>query len=68
MQEYNAPIEDILFVIENLSSDIKSTNEEYSDPDLLKQIFEEAGKFSSNVLAPLNPIETKKVYPLKMVW
>ena len=46
MQEYNAPIEDILFVIENLSSDIKSTNEEYSDPDLLKQIFEEAGKFS----------------------
>ena len=60
MQEYNAPIEDILFVIENLSSDIKSTNEEYSDPDLLKQIFEEAGKFSSNVLAPLNPIGDKE--------
>tara|TARA_B100000287_G_C20650012_1_gene786521 strand:- start:67 stop:1854 length:1788 start_codon:yes stop_codon:yes gene_type:complete len=60
MQEYNAPVEDILFVIENLSSDIKSTNEEYSDPDLLKQIFEEAGKFSSNVLAPLNPIGDKE--------
>ena len=60
MQEYNAPIEDILFVIENLSSDIKNTNEEYSDPDLLKQIFEEAGKFSSNVLAPLNPIGDKE--------
>ena len=60
MQEYNAPIEDILFVIENLNSDIKSTNEEYSDPDLLKQIFEEAGKFSSNVLAPLNPIGDKE--------
>ncbi len=60
MQEYNAPVEDILFVIENLSSDIKSTNEEYLDPDLLKQIFEEAGKFSSNVLAPLNPIGDKE--------
>ena len=60
MQEYNAPIEDILIVIENLSSDIKSTNEEYLDPDLLKQIFEEAGKFSSNVLAPLNPIGDKE--------
>ena len=52
MQEYNAPIEDILFVINNLKSDIKNSNDEYSDPELLKQIFEEAGKFSTNVLAP----------------
>ena len=60
MQEYNAPIEDILFVLENLNSDTKSINEEYSDPDLLKQIFEEAGKFSSNVLAPLNAVGDKE--------
>tara|TARA_B100000686_G_scaffold113987_2_gene121549 strand:- start:896 stop:2683 length:1788 start_codon:yes stop_codon:yes gene_type:complete len=60
MQEYNAPIEDILFVINNLKSDIKNSNDEYSDPELLKQIFEEAGKFSTNVLAPLNSIGDKK--------
>ena len=54
MQDYNAPIEDILFVINNLTSTSENKNEEYSDPELIKQIFEEAGKFASNVLAPLN--------------
>ena len=29
-------------------------------PDLMKQIFEEAGKFASNVLAPLNSVGDKK--------
>ncbi len=60
MQEYNAPIEDILFVLNNIKSNAKSSNEEYSDPELLKQIFEESGKFASNVLAPLNSIGDQK--------
>jgi 3-(methylthio)propanoyl-CoA dehydrogenase len=60
MQEYNAPIKDILFVLNNINSNIKNKNKEYSDPDLIKQIFEEAGKFASNVLAPLNAIGDKK--------
>ena len=60
MQEYNAPIKDILFVINNLKSDTNSISDDYSDPDLIKQIFEEAGKFSSNVLAPLNAVGDKE--------
>ena len=56
MQDYSAPIEDILFVLNNLNSTSENENEEYSDPDLIKQIFEEAGKFASNVLAPLNRV------------
>jgi len=60
MQEYNAPIEDILFVLNNVTSEVQNKNDEYSDPDLMKQIFEEAGKFASNVLAPLNSIGDKK--------
>jgi len=60
MQEYNAPIEDILFVLNNVNSEVQNKNDEYSDPDLMKQIFEEAGKFASNVLAPLNSIGDKK--------
>ena len=60
MQEYNAPIKDILFVLNNVNSEVQNKNDEYSDPDLMKQIFEEAGKFASNVLAPLNSIGDKK--------
>ena len=40
MQEYNAPIEDILFVLNNVSSEVQNKNDEYSDPDLMKQIFD----------------------------
>ncbi|HIK86936.1 MAG TPA: acyl-CoA dehydrogenase, partial [Alphaproteobacteria bacterium] len=60
MHNYNAPIEDILFVINHLNSPTQNKNEEYSDIDLLKQIFEEAGKFASNVLAPLNRVGDKE--------
>jgi len=60
MQEYNAPIEDILFVLNNINSKVENKNDEYSDPDLRKQIFEEAGKFASNVLAPLNSTGDKE--------
>ena len=60
MHNYNAPIEDILFVINHLNSPTQNKNEEYSDTDLLKQIFEEAGKFASNVLAPLNRVGDKE--------
>ena len=60
MQEYNAPIEDILFVINNLTSTIENNNEEYSDVELIKQIFEEAGKFATNILAPLNSLGDKE--------
>ena len=60
MQDYTAPIEDILFVINNLTSTIENKNEEYSDPELIKQIFEESGKLASNVLAPLNSTGDKE--------
>tara|TARA_Y100001970_G_scaffold278503_1_gene384288 strand:+ start:7062 stop:8846 length:1785 start_codon:yes stop_codon:yes gene_type:complete len=60
MQEYNAPIEDILFVLNNINSKVENNSDEYSDPDLRKQIFEEAGKFASNILAPLNSIGDKE--------
>ena len=42
MQEYNAPIKDILFVLNNVNSEVQNKNDEYSDADLMKQIFEEA--------------------------
>jgi len=60
MHDYNAPIEDILFVINHLNSPTQNKNKEYSDTDLLKQIFEEAGKFASNILAPLNRVGDKE--------
>jgi len=60
MQEYNAPIEDILFVLNNINSKVENNSDEYADPGLRKQIFEEAGKFASNILAPLNSIGDKE--------
>ncbi len=52
MQDYNAPIEEILFVINNLTSTSENKNEEYSDPELIKQIFEEAGKLWKQAAKP----------------
>ena len=59
MSEYKAPIKDIQFLLKNITS--KENNpSEYSDPELTNQIFQEAGKLASNVLAPLNKIGDQK--------
>jgi alkylation response protein AidB-like acyl-CoA dehydrogenase len=59
MSEYKAPIKDIQFLLKNVTS--KGNNpSEYSDPELTNQIFQEAGKLASNVLAPLNKIGDQK--------
>ena len=56
MSDYKAPIKDIQFLINNLETDSQSSNNDFSDPELVNQIFEEAGKLASNVIAPLNRI------------
>ena len=56
MSDYKAPIKDIQFLINNLETDNKSSQNDFSDQELVSQIFEEAGKLATNVLAPLNRI------------
>ena len=57
MTEYIAPIEEISFVINEIAG-IREINElstgDETPPDLISAILEEAGKFSSEVLAPIN--------------
>ena len=57
MSEYKAPIKDMLFVLKELAGLDKVAAlpgcEDVSE-DLVQQILEENGKFSSEVLAPLN--------------
>ena len=57
MSEYNAPIKDMNFLLEHvigLSEIGKLPGCEEVTPDLVSAIFDEAGKFSKEVLAPLN--------------
>ena len=56
MSDYKAPIKDIQFLLNNLEIDDKSSRNDFSDQELVNQIFEEAGKLATNVLAPLNII------------
>ncbi|MCX7561712.1 acyl-CoA dehydrogenase [Sulfitobacter sp. F26204] len=56
---YNAPIEDMIFVLEELCGlkDIaKLPGLEDATPDMVAAILEEAGKFASQVLSPLNVV------------
>ncbi len=57
MSEYNAPLKDINFLLEHvigLKEIARLPGCEDVTPDLVSAIFEEAGKFSKEVLAPLN--------------
>lgn len=56
---YSAPIEDMIFVLEELCG-LKDIAElpglEEATPDMVAAILEEAGKFASQVLSPLNAV------------
>lgn len=57
MSEYRAPLEDIRFVLEHvvgLSELAEFPGFENADPELVGGLLEEAGKFVSEVLSPLN--------------
>ncbi|MFN8986367.1 MAG: acyl-CoA dehydrogenase N-terminal domain-containing protein, partial [Burkholderiales bacterium] len=57
MSQYTAPLKDISFVLKHvvgLSDIAKLPGCEDVTDDLVDAIFSEAGKFSSEVLAPLN--------------
>lgn len=57
MSEYNAPIRDMQFVLNELAglSDINALpGYEDATPDLVDAVLEEANKFASNVLSPIN--------------
>jgi alkylation response protein AidB-like acyl-CoA dehydrogenase len=57
MSEYNAPLKDMNFVIRDLAGldrILQLPGFENIDEDVVDQIFEESGRFSREVLAPLN--------------
>lgn len=63
MAPYNAPLEDMQFVLNRVVNLEEITNLpglDGIDTNLTNQILEEAGKFSSNILAPLNHSGDKK--------
>ena len=59
MSSYQAPLQDIRFILENLA-DIEGIAQlpdcQDASPDLVAAILEEAGKFAAGVLAPLNAV------------
>jgi alkylation response protein AidB-like acyl-CoA dehydrogenase len=59
MNEYRAPLEDIRFVLEHVVglSDLAALpGFEHAEPDVIAGLLEEAGKFMSEVLSPLNRV------------
>src|SRR2546423_3201831 len=65
---YRAPVEDIAFTLKH-SAGLKSALDEglYGDlsEDVVDAVLEEAGKFASTVIAPLNTVGDKHGTPLK---
>jgi acyl-CoA dehydrogenase len=59
MLDYQAPLRDMQFILEELAS-LERIGElpgcEDASPDLVSAVLEEAGKFATGVLAPLNPV------------
>ncbi|NIC07191.1 acyl-CoA dehydrogenase [Billgrantia bachuensis] len=59
MLDYQAPLRDMQFVLEELAG-LERIGElpgcEDASPDLVSAVLEEAGKFAAGVLAPLNPV------------
>ncbi|CAO3413779.1 acyl-CoA dehydrogenase [Azospirillum doebereinerae] len=63
MSSYSAPVEDLRFVLNEvvgLDAVAALPHCESAAPDLVDAILEEAGKFASGVLAPLNPVGDKE--------
>jgi alkylation response protein AidB-like acyl-CoA dehydrogenase len=59
MSEYRAPLEDIRFVLEHvvgLSELASLPGFEHAEPDVIAELLEEAGKFMTEVLSPLNRV------------
>lgn len=58
MQQYKAPLSDIQFVLEHWlqAPEVWRAIPAYQDvdPELARQVVEQAGRFCSDVLAPLN--------------
>ena len=57
MSTYNAPLKDMLFVLNEIAglADIsRLPGYEDASPDVVEAVLEEAGKFASGVLAPIN--------------
>ncbi|MZR31940.1 acyl-CoA dehydrogenase [Sneathiella litorea] len=57
MAEYSAPLKDMRFVLDNiadLASLSKLDGYEHAESDVVDAVLEEAGKFASNALSPLN--------------
>ena len=56
---YTAPVRDMLFVLETVC-DLKGLSRlegyEHADPDTVRGLLEEAGRFFSEVIAPLNRV------------
>ena len=68
MSEYKAPIKDMLFVLKELAGldgVVKLPGCEEVSEDLVAQILEENGRFSSEVLAPLNQVGDQEGSSLK---
>ncbi|MBA2780854.1 acyl-CoA dehydrogenase [Billgrantia kenyensis] len=59
MLDYQAPLRDMQFILEELAG-LERIGElpgcEDASPDLVSAVLEEAGKFAAGVLAPLNPV------------
>ncbi|MBP2228144.1 alkylation response protein AidB-like acyl-CoA dehydrogenase [Azospirillum agricola] len=63
MSSYTAPVDDLRFVLNEvvgLDAVAALPHCESAAPDLVDAILEEAGKFASGVLAPLNPVGDKQ--------
>ena len=62
MPSYTAPIKDMQFVLHNVLNVTGSTIPGYDElePDFTSAILEEAGKLTSEVLAPLNAVGDKE--------
>lgn len=57
MAEYSAPLKDMRFVLDNiadLAALSKLEGYEHAESDVVDAVLEEAGKFASNVLSPIN--------------
>lgn len=67
MTDYSAPLKDMTFVINEIADLNGVTNLpglEEATPDLVEAILEEAAKFCSGVLSPLNPIGDRQMSKL----
>src|SRR5271165_1451017 len=65
---YQAPVTDISFALKHAAGLNRAINDGlYGDfsEDLLDQVLEEAGRFASEVIAPLNPIGDRHGTPFR---